>query len=264
MTSPLALDLRGSTVAGSWPGPPASAAYGLVLGFLAVEPDRLLPQGHEREQAAPRKLAEGSSMGPAPTGCSGLLFGFLALVLAVYAGSQLMAGPHRGGQGPPGRPAGLAARAGHGGCGCGSGVATAAMVGLALVTGLTTWLGVADHRSLDPRSARCWVARSTWCPVALLFGGLSTLAFGFVPRLTTGVAFGAVAAGLPGAAGGRLAGAPGWLVDLSPFSHVAAVPAKSANLGAMAVMLALALLGDRARPESAGAVRRRDHPTLRR
>jgi len=42
---------------------------------------------------------------------------------------------------------------------------------------------------------------------------------------------------------GSLADAPRNLVDLSPFSHVAAVPAQPVDVTPMVVMLGLALIG---------------------
>ena len=78
-------------------------------------------------------------------------------------------------------------------------------------------------------------------PTALLFGGLSVLAFGVVPRATAYVAFGADRRLLIQIIAG-LSGAPGWLIDLSPFSHIAPVPATGMNTAATLVMLAIAVV----------------------
>ena len=39
-----------------------------------------------------------------------------------------------------------------------------------------------------------------------------------------------------------LSDAPGWLIDLSPFSHIAPVPATTVNTTATLVMLAIAVV----------------------
>ena len=235
MTSPLALDLRlsrGRFLA--WAA--ALGAYGVVLGYLAVD----LADYFRRDKTMSsftRKLAEGASMGSVG-GLLGLMFGFLALVLAVYAGSQMVAGrTEEGGGRLDGLLASSVSRARW--LWVRIGVGLASIVGLALVMGLATWLGVvATGASTSLGSVLAGALNVV--PVALLFGGLSVLAFGLVPRLTAAVAFGAVAVAYLVQVVGAIAGAPGWLLDVSPFSHVAAVPAQSANVGAMAVMLALA------------------------
>jgi ABC-2 type transport system permease protein len=92
-------------------------------------------------------------------------------------------------------------------------------------------------------------------PAALLFGGLSVLAFGAVPRVTAYVAFGGAGAAFVIQLLAGLAGAPSWLGDLSPFSHLAAVPAVPVNTAATLVMLAVAVASTAA---GMAAFRRRD------
>jgi ABC-2 type transport system permease protein len=54
------------------------------------------------------------------------------------------------------------------------------------------------------------------------------------------VAYGLVVVGFLWQLFGSFLGAPGWLVDLTPFRHVALVPAQAFRAGAAALMLALA------------------------
>jgi len=62
------------------------------------------------------------------------------------------------------------------------------------------------------------------------------------PRAVSAVAYGAVTASYALLIVTALGNAPRWLIDMSPLSHLAPVPASSANLGASFVMLALALV----------------------
>lgn len=83
----------------------------------------------------------------------------------------------------------------------------------------------------------------TWnvLPIVLLSLGAAVLALGLAPDLV-------LAVGAVPAAGGFLvkvvaesAGAPRWIGDLSPFSHLAPVPAVPPDWAASAVMTGLAL-----------------------
>ena len=120
------------------------------------------------------------------------------------------------------------------------GVALAAMLGLALVAALGAWAGANLSGSsislLDVMEGSFNVI-----PTALLFGGLSVLAFGARPRATTYVAFGAVAVAFLLQIVGGLSSSPSWVTKLSPFSHIAPVPAASVDVGATLVMLAAAV-----------------------
>jgi polyether ionophore transport system permease protein len=79
-------------------------------------------------------------------------------------------------------------------------------------------------------------------PTALLFGGLAVLAFGTVPRATAAVAFGTATVAYLIQIFAGLSDAPAWLIDVSPFSHIAPVPATAANATATLVMLAVAVV----------------------
>ena len=111
---------------------------------------------------------------------------------------------------------------------------------LVTVAGLATWLGVAvTGGSLRPAAALA----GTWnaLPVALLCLGAGVLAVGWLPR-----AVGAVGA-LPAVGGFLLqtvaesARAPRWVIDMSPFAHLAPVPFSPPDVLATAIMTGIAL-----------------------
>jgi ABC-2 type transport system permease protein len=238
LASPVSLDWRlnrGRFVA--WAA--GVGGYGLVVGFLATSLTDYFRQDASVSDVT-SKLASGASMTSAQ-GLLGLIYGFLALVLALFAGSQLVSGRSEEAQGrldgllvsPWSRTRWLAVRLGLG---------TAAVVGLAVVAGVSTWLGEVLTGSSSGLGPVLGGALNT-VPVALLFGALAAVTFALAPRWTTAVAFGSVGLAYLLQLVGSLADAPRRLVDLSPFSHVAAVPAQPVDRPAMVAMLGLALLG---------------------
>ncbi|WP_432496605.1 polyketide antibiotic transporter [Kineococcus gypseus] len=112
---------------------------------------------------------------------------------------------------------------------------------LVTVAGLATWAGVAAAGGgLAPGEA----LRGAWnvVPVALLCLGAAVLAVGWSPSAV------ALVGSLPAVAGFLLqavadsTGAPGWVRELSPFSHLALVPLEPADATAALVMTALAVV----------------------
>jgi ABC-2 type transport system permease protein len=79
-------------------------------------------------------------------------------------------------------------------------------------------------------------------PVALLFLALAALAYAALPRASAGIAYGLVAVAFLWQLVGSLLGAPRWLVELTPFAHVAAVPAQPFRASAAGIMLAIGAL----------------------
>jgi ABC-2 type transport system permease protein len=79
-------------------------------------------------------------------------------------------------------------------------------------------------------------------PTATLFLGLAALAFALVPRASVGIAYGLVSVAFVWELVGSLVGGAHWLVEPTPFAHVALVPAQSLRTGAAAAMLVLATL----------------------
>ncbi len=133
----------------------------------------------------------------------------------------------------------------------------AAAAGAALLTtvaGLATWLGVAATGGRLTLPAALAGALNT-LPIALLALGAAVLALGWMPRITAAIG------GVPAVGGFLLqvtaesAGAPRWVVDLSPFAHLAPVPLAAPNWPALIVMavVAMALAG-----AGAAGFRRRD------
>jgi ABC-2 type transport system permease protein len=112
---------------------------------------------------------------------------------------------------------------------------------LALVAGLLAWVGAASARA-GVSLPRLLEASANAVPVALLFLGLGALLYAVVPRASTGVAFGLVGVSFLWDTIGSLAEVPGWVLDLSPFHHVALVPAEDFRAPAAAIMIAIAAI----------------------
>jgi ABC-2 type transport system permease protein len=135
--------------------------------------------------------------------------------------------------------------------------AAATLAGTVLLTtvaGLAIWLGTATAGAELPIGAALAGAWNV-LPIALLCLGAAVLAIGSAPRTVAG------AGALPAAGGFLLqvtadsAGAPEWVTNLSPFAHLAAVPATTANWPAAAIMTGLAAAAAIA---GAAGYRRRD------
>jgi ABC-2 type transport system permease protein len=110
---------------------------------------------------------------------------------------------------------------------------------LALVGGVLGWVGAASAGA-GVSLADLLEAGANTLPVALLFLGLGALAYAIVPRASSGIAFGLVAVSFLWDTIGSLVDVPGWVLGLSPFHHVALVPAEDFQAVAAAIMLAIA------------------------
>jgi ABC-2 type transport system permease protein len=115
-----------------------------------------------------------------------------------------------------------------------------AAVALATLAGFATWLGVTitgGDLGLTAALAGTWNV----LPIAASCLGAAVLALGWAPRTT-----GAIGA-LPAAGGfllqtiGQSVGAPQWVIDLSPFTHLAPVPLAEVNWPATLAMSGLAV-----------------------
>ena len=119
-------------------------------------------------------------------------------------------------------------------------VATGSSVALALMVGVLAWAGAASQNSgvslgsLVEAGANC-------VPAALCFLGLGALLFATFPRLSGGGALALVGIAFLWELLGALVSAPPWLLALSPFHHVAAVPQSAFNLQGALVMIVVAL-----------------------
>jgi len=135
------------------------------------------------------------------------------------------------------------------------------MAVLGSVAGLATWLGVA----VTGAGLSLWAALAgVWntLPIALLSVGAAVLAIGWLPRFTGAIGVVPTVGGFLLQVVAQSAGAPRWVIDLSPYAHLAPVPLDGPNLVAAAVMtilaVALAVVGHgrvrRARPPPLNAV----------
>lgn len=136
-------------------------------------------------------------------------------------------------------------------------VALAGVGGLLLMlfAGSAVWVGCIAS-GLD--TVTWWQATSSLLnagPVVLLAGGLSVLAFGVAPRLTVAVPVTVTVVGYVLTLVGPALKWPQWVLDLSPFTHLALVPAEPWAATSGTVMAGLGLLA-----AAAGLVafRRRD------
>jgi ABC-2 type transport system permease protein len=120
-------------------------------------------------------------------------------------------------------------------------LAVAGAVALALVAGLLAWAGAASQ-NVAPALPRMLEAGVNCLPAAILFLGIAALAFGVAPRAAAGIAYGLVTVAFLWQLVGSLLGAPKWLVEITPFAHVASVPAQSFRAGAAAVMVGIGLV----------------------
>ncbi len=135
---------------------------------------------------------------------------------------------------------------------------TVLVVALALLAAVATWCGTAVSGS-----SAGWVpllkGGLNIVPLVLLFGGLAALVYGLRPRATGAMAFALVGVAYGIEVIGGSVKAPQWVLDVSPFTHLAPVPAvpfdgKSAGVMAgVAVVAALAGAVAFARRDTAAA-----------
>lgn len=172
--------------------------------------------------------------------------GFLALsvflifgvVLSLVAGSQVGAArtEERTGRldtllsAPVGRRRWLASRIA---------VAAAGLVVCAMGVASASWAGVAVSGARIGFSSLV-VAAFSAVPVAVIFLSLGVLTLGAAPRLAGGAVYGLVGGSFLLEVVGSALRAPRWILDLSPFHHLAPAPAFPVNARASVVLLALA------------------------
>jgi ABC-2 type transport system permease protein len=211
-------------------------AFALIIGIISktVSSASISPQ-LQREIA---KL--GSVALTTPVGYLSFSFIFFVLVLSLFACSQVAAARHEESDQRLETLLALPVRR-DGWLGGRLALATGAAIAISVCCGLLAWLGAASagvHVSL-PRMLEAGV---NCLPAALLFLGISALAYALVPRAGTGIAYGLVVVAFLWQLFGSLFGAPSWLVKLTPFAHVAAVPAQPVQGGAAVIMLAIGAL----------------------
>ena len=181
-----------------------------------------------------------------PVGYLSFTFIFFVFVVSLFAVSQIAAARHEEADGqletvlstPVARWRWLVGRLL---------LAVAAMVVLALVAGLLTWLG-AISQGVSVSAWRMLQAAANCLPPAVLFLGLAALAFAVLPRATAGIGYALVVIAFLWQLFGSLLGAPHWLVDATPFAHLGLAPVHSFRPGPAGVMLSIGLVA------AAGAV----------
>lgn len=109
-----------------------------------------------------------------------------------------------------------------------------ALVAAGFGTGLAHGLQVADLGQV-PRLVGASLAQA---PAVLLLAGVAVLLFGVAPRLLQAAWAPLALAAVVGILGDLLS-VPSWLASLSPFDHLAAVPAESPAVGALVVVTVL-------------------------
>jgi ABC-2 type transport system permease protein len=248
LSSPAAQALRDSRgVLIAWLG--SVAVFGFILGIVSKSISSADVSKNVQEQIA--KLGSGSIV--TPTGYLAFVFIFFILAVCIYVCTQIGAARQEEADQrletllalPVGRVGWLAGR-------LGLVVGTAAAI--ALASGFFTWAG-ASSGGASISLAKTLEAGANALPVACLFLGIAALAYAVVPRASAGIAYGLVTVAFVWQLVGSLLGAPGWLVDLTPFAHVGLVPEEPFRTGAAVVMVAI---GVAAALGGLAAFRRRD------
>ena len=112
---------------------------------------------------------------------------------------------------------------------------------LSLVAATALWLGgIATGAQLTPGDA--FAATFNALPVVTVFAGLSVLVFGIAPRLTVAVGASAAVVAYVLELVGPILQWPEWVVAMSPFHHLAAVPVDPFGLPAGIVMVAVGVV----------------------
>lgn len=248
LSSPAAQALRGqrdSLIA--WGA--SFAVFAFILGVVSSSVSSSgIPAGVDKEMA---KLGAGSIM--SPSGYLALIFFVYMLGISLFACAQMGAARREeAGQQletllalPVGRAGWLAGRLL---------LAACATTVLALLTGLLTWAGALAGGTSIPLG-RMLAAGANCLPVAALFLGVAALAYAAAPRAAAAISYGLLVLTFLWQAVGALLGAPSWLAGLTPFGHVALVPAEPFRATAAVVMLGIGVAASAA---GLATFRRRD------
>ena len=108
--------------------------------------------------------------------------------------------------------------------------------------GTTLWLGVVASGSDEISWDNAMRAVLNALPVVVLIGGLAVLTFGLLPRLTVAIPVTVTVVGYLVTLLGPALSWPAWVLNLSPFTHLALVPAAPWGATAGIVMMCLALV----------------------
>ena len=208
------------------------AAIAFVLGIVSDSISSADVPADVRRQLA--KFGAGSIL--TPLGYLGFVFVFVVVTVSAYACAQA-AGARREEAGqletvlslPVTRTGWLAGRLA---------VAVLALAAVALTAGVAAWAG-ARAAGVHLALPRLLEAGANALPTALLFLGIATLAVAVAPRAGAGIAYGLLTASFLWQLVGTLLQPPRWVLDLTPFAHVAPVPAQPFGALAAAVLVSL-------------------------
>jgi ABC-2 type transport system permease protein len=115
-------------------------------------------------------------------------------------------------------------------------------VALLLVSGTALWLGALASGSEEITWEASMKSVLNTLPVVVLFGGVALATFGLLPRLTVAVPVALAVVTYVLALLGPALKWPSWVLDLSPFTHLAWVPAVPWAATSGIVMACLGLL----------------------
>jgi ABC-2 type transport system permease protein len=126
-----------------------------------------------------------------------------------------------------------------------AGHAVLAMLGgilLIVVGGMALWLGAVAAGSAGMTWWDATRATLNLLPIAVLAAGIAIAAFGVLPRLTVALPVAVTVIGFVASMLGPALDWPQWALDLSPFTHLALVPAEPWAATAGAVMTGIGIL----------------------
>ena len=235
LSSPTAQALRAqASVVIAWLA--GTAAFLMILGVVSHSLSTADVPANVQRQIA--KLGSGSIV--TPTGYIAFLFLFVALAICLFVCTQISALRRDEEQHlesvlaqPVSRSSWLAGRLI---------LAALAAAAIALAAGIAAWVG-ATAAGVDLPLPSLLEAGVNALPIAVLFLGLGGLVYALVPRVAAGIMYGLVAAAFLWQLVGALTGPPHWVLDLSPFAHLALVPSQPFQPVSAAVLVTVGVLG---------------------
>jgi ABC-2 type transport system permease protein len=235
LSSPTAQAVRSqATVVIAWLA--ATAAFLMILGVVSHSLSTADVPANAQRQIA--KLGSGSIV--TPTGYIAFLFLFVALAICLFGCTQISALRRDEEQHlesvlaqPVSRSSWLAGRLI---------LAAFAAAAIALAAGIAAWVG-ATAAGVHVPLPSLLEAGVNALPIAILFLGLGGLAYALVPRVAAGIMYGLVAVAFLWQLVGALIAPPHWILDLSPFAHLALVPTQPFQPVSAAVMVTVGVLG---------------------
>jgi ABC-2 type transport system permease protein len=109
---------------------------------------------------------------------------------------------------------------------------------VALAASVATWAGAASAGA-DISLGRTLEAGLNCLPVSVLFLGVAALAYAVVPRASSAVAYTLVSVSFLWQLVGSLLDVPHWLLEVTPFAHVALVPTQAFDTVSAVAMVVL-------------------------